>query len=412
MTPDELQALRKPEVLELIAAHAGDDPAEFALRFHGGPELPVRAVAEQIACRRKAASKLPSLSRFPLLYTQLGLEQASGERAAEWKSRLLHGLRLVDLTGGLGIDSIFSARGFERVVYCERDAVLAGVAEYNRDLLGITNIESRIGDSVRFLGECPDDSFDWIYVDPARREAGRRSVGLEATSPDVVALHDLMLRKARRVCIKASPALEITGLREKLPSLAEVVVLSVDGECKEILLLLERDRAEERPVPVRAVCLDGGTFEISSDFEEEAERVVAPGAGRWLYEPDAAIIKARLTAELASRLGLEFLNRSVDYLTSDRCVEAFPGRSFRVVECLPFKPKTFRRELARLGVTGAAIQRRDFPLSPEQLRKQFRLGESSEVYLFFTRDAAGAQIFLVCRKAAAGTMVTSSTDRG
>ncbi|NTV02333.1 MAG: hypothetical protein HGB04_06050 [Chlorobiaceae bacterium] len=400
MTFDELHALRDPAVLALVEAHAHEDPAAFAMRFHGRTDLPVRAMAEQIACRRKAVRKLPSLSRHPLLYTALSLEQASGERTAEWKAGLLQGRRLIDLTGGLGIDDLFFARSFERVVACERDPVLSSIAAANCEAMGVMNVEPLVGESGGLLAGFPDDAFDWVYVDPARREAGGRSVGLEATSPDVVKLHDLMLRKAAKACIKASPALETSVLQEKLPALDSVVVVSVGGECKETLLLLDRQQQQGVPPMVTAVCLDegGGSYRISSESSARPERIVAKGAGRWFYEPDAAIIRARLTAELAERLGLEFLNGSVDYLTSERYAENFPGRSFRVEACLPYRPKSLKAELARMGVTGAAIQRRDFPLSPEQIRKQFRLREGSDVYLFFTKDASGGLVFLVCRK--------------
>ncbi|NTU93619.1 MAG: hypothetical protein HGA56_06350 [Chlorobiaceae bacterium] len=400
MTPEEFQALLDPAVLALVEVHAADDPSAFALRYHGRKDLPVRAMAEQVACRQRAARKLPSLSRHPLLYTTVALEQASGERAAGWKAGLMSGRSVIDLTGGLGIDSMFFARRFERVVYCERDGTLARLAAFNFRALGISNIETRIGESRQMLAATPDDAYDWIYVDPARREAGRRSVGLESTSPDVVALHDLMLSKAPRVCVKASPALEITGLQEKLPELSEIVVVSVGGECKEILLLLVRGRIAGTPPSVRAVCLGDGEFGIASSPGAGAGRIVAARSGRWLYEPDGAIIKARLSGELAAGLGLEFLNHTVDYLTSDRLVDHFPGRIFSVDACLPFKPKKFREELARRGVTGAAIQRRDFPLSPEQLRKQLRLAESSDRYLFFTRDASGELVGLICRRSA------------
>jgi len=368
------------------------------MRFHGSKALPVRAMAEQIACRQKAARKLPSLSQFPLLYTRLGLEQASGERAAEWKAGLMSGRRMIDLTGGLGIDTIFFARRFEQVVSCERDAVLAALAEYNRRAIGVTNVETRVGDSAWILEGFPDDSFDWVFVDPARREQGGRSVGLEATSPDVVALHDLMLRKASRVCIKASPALEISGLEEKLPTLSSIVAVSVEGECKEILLMLDRTQFVGRQPSVRAVCLDAEVFEIYSQERGKAERVVSPVPGGWLYEPDAAIIKARLVAVLAHDLKIGFLNHTVDYLTADRFIEKFPGRSFRVEECLPFKPKSFRTELSNRGIAKAAIQRRDFPHSVEELRKKYRLGESSSLFLFFTKDASGGLICMLCRK--------------
>jgi len=398
MTLDELHSLFDPQVLALIDAHAGDDPAAFALRFHGRSDLPVRAMAEQIACRKKAVVKLPSLSRFPLLYTRLSLEQASGERAAEWKASLMLGRRAIDLTGGLGIDTLFLARRFRHVVSCERDEALGRLAEMNRSVMGVTNIETRIGDSEELLAGCADDSFDWIFVDPARREHGGRSAALEHSSPDVVRLHDLMLRKAPKVCVKASPALEISGLETQLPSLSEVIVMSVDGECKEVLLLLDREHdAGQKPV-VRAVCLGMEMFQIASGENEDTGRVVADAPGSWFYEPDAAIIKARLTGELARQMHLEFLNSSVDYLTSERCIEKFPGRSFRIESYQPFRPKSFRKELAGQGITNAAIQRRDFPLSVDELRKRYNIGESSERFLFFTKDASGDRCWLSCRK--------------
>ncbi|AOS84718.1 hypothetical protein BIU88_11590 [Chlorobaculum limnaeum] len=399
MTLDELHSLFDPQVLALIDAHAGDDPAAFALRFHGRSDLPVRAIAEQIACRKKAAVKLPSLSRFPLLYTRLALEQASGERAAEWKASLMQGRRAIDLTGGLGIDTLFLARRFEHVVSCERSEALARLAEANRRVMGIANVETRIGDSEEILADYADDSFDWVLVDPARREHGGRSAGLQQSSPDVVRLHDLMLRKAAKVCIKASPALEISGLETQLPALSAIIAVSVDGECKEVLLLLDRAHVAGQTPKVRAVCLGKETFEIVSSGSEPPDRAVAETPGAWLYEPDAAIIKARLTGKLARQMQLEFLNRTVDYLTSADRVEPFPGRSFRIEECRPFRQKSFRKELAELEITNAAVQRRDFPLSVEELRKRYKIGESSERFLFFTKDASGDLIWLSCRKA-------------
>ncbi|NTV67476.1 MAG: hypothetical protein HGB06_07325 [Chlorobaculum sp.] len=398
MTLDELHSLLDPQVLALIDAHAGDDPAAFAMRFHGRSDLPVRAMAEQIACRKKAAVKLPSLSRFPLFYTRLALEQASGERAAAWKASLMQGRLAIDLTGGLGIDTLFIARRFDEVVSCERDEALARLAEANRREIGIANVGTLIGDSEELLAGYADDSFDWLFVDPARREHGGRSAGLQQSSPDVVRLHDLMLRKAAKVCIKASPALEISGLETQLPSLSEVIVLSVDGECKEVLLLLDREHVAGILPGIRAVCLGKEPFEIASDADGNAGKIIADAPGAWLYEPDAAIIKARLTGELARQLRLEFLNRTVDYLTSADRVEPFPGRSFRIEESRRFSPKSFRKELTSLEITNAAIQRRDFPLSVEELRKRYKIGESSERFLFFTKDASGGLVWLSCRK--------------
>ena len=390
MTHDELKILLQSGIQALLAEYGTDDPATFVMQFHGRKELPIRAMAEQLACRQKAVKKLPIFSQYNLLYTPLALEQSSGERTAIYKASLMSGKKLIDLSGGLGVDTMFLARTFQEVVYCERDSLLCAVVEHNLKVAGVDNVEVKNGDSISLLAEYPDNSFDWIYVDPARREEGRRSIALEAASPDVVASHDLLLRHAQRVCIKASPALEIGGLKKLLPALHTIVVVSVDRECKEILLLLERAYASDGPVQVKAVCLNSDSEEITEVVGgRDVPKVVAASVKEYLYEPDPAIIKARLSAVLARDSGLQFVNKSVDYLTSDRKIEAFPGRSFRVVECVPYKPKSFRAFLERHAIAGASIQRRDFPLSAEELRKKYRLLESERAFLFFTRDAAG-----------------------
>ena len=402
MILSELHRLLLPENLDLLEKHGSDDPAAFALRFQGCSDIPARAIAEQLACRRKAVKKLPVLSRFPLLYTTLSLEQASGEASAAYKASLVHGERLIDLTGGLGIDTMFFARVFREVVYCERDPLLAELAAHNFRQLGISGVDTSCGDSLAILDSFPDGFFDCIFVDPARREGGRRSVGLSAASPDVPAVHDFLLRKASRVMIKASPAVELSRLREELPALSEIRVVSVGGECREVLLLLDRNRPKDHAVERVAVLLeqDGSILrEIKGTGGEQRGPAVPVQA--CFYEPDAAIIKAGLTKKLALDLGLAFVNGSVDFLAAEGFIADFPGRAFRVVAVERYKPKSFRDFLRRHGITAAAVQRRDFPLQPEEIRSKFRLRESDRCYLFFTRDRDGEPICVYAVKAAA-----------
>jgi len=392
MTFDELQSLLEQEAQSMLHLHQSDDPAAFAMQFHDRKELPVRAMAEQIGCRHRAAKKLPALSQHNLLYTPLALEQSSGQRAAEYKASFMSGKRVIDLSGGLGVDTMFLARVFLEVVYCERDQVLCAVVEHNLKQCGISNVKVKHSDSIEFLLSYPDDCFDWIFVDPARREQGRRSIALEAASPDVVAFHDMMLCKARWVCIKASPALEISGLKMLLPALHTIIVVSVDNECKEILLLLDQE-AREKAVMVKAVCLSSDSEVVNEIVGDGVVgRPLASSVKEYIYEPDPAIIKGRLSSVLARDYSLEFVNKSVDYLTSECKIKAFPGRSFRMIEVVPYKPKSFRGFLELHAIKGASIQRRDFPLSPEELRKKYRLLESERAFLFFTRDREGHPI--------------------
>ena len=411
MTHNELQILLQSEIQALLALHRSDDPATFAMQFHSRKELPIRAMAEQLACQQKAIKKLPTLSKHNLLYTPLLLEQSSGERTASYKTSLLSGEKIIDLSGGLGVDSMSLARVFQDVVYCERDSLLCAVVEPNLKVSGINNVEVKNGDSVSMLAEYPDNSFDWIYVDPARREQGQRSIALEAASPDVVACHNLLLQKAPKVCIKASPALEIGGLKKLLPALHTIVVVSVDRECKEILLLLERASSSDRPVQVKAVCLNADSEEITEVVGGgDTPRVVAVAVKEYLYEPDPAIIKARLSAVLARGSDLEFVNKSVDYLTADRKIDSFPGRTFQVVECVPYKPKSFRAFLEHRAIAGASIQRRDFPLSAEELRKKYRLLESERAFLFFTKDAVNHPLCIYALRCFPGDEAAPSAE--
>ncbi|MCX6177882.1 MAG: class I SAM-dependent methyltransferase [Chlorobiales bacterium] len=397
MTFEELQRLLDPEVQAVIDLHSAEDSVTFALQFHSHKDIPVRAIAEQLACRQKAAKKLPNFFRHNLLYTPLALEQASGELTAQYKTSLMSGKRMIDLSGGLGADSMFLSRVFQEVVYCERDALLCALFQHNLKKSGITNVQVKNADSIDLLASYPDDFFDWIYVDPARREQGRRSIGLESASPDVVAGHDTFLRKARRICVKASPALEVTGLKKLLPSLQSIIVVSVDSECKEILLLLDRSSNLQQPLMVKAICLSSASeVEVEVIGNSDVEKTIASSLKKYFYEPDAAIIKAKLTSKLAGDFGFEFMNKTVDYLTSDMMVETFPGKTFRMIECILYKPKTFKAFLKRHDIVGASIQRRDFPLSPEELRKQYRLLESDRAFLFFSRDVAGRPVSVYC----------------
>ncbi|MEI6691526.1 MAG: hypothetical protein WCL43_02265 [Chlorobium sp.] len=398
MILEELLRILEPEVQSFIDLHSADDPVAFAMKFYGNEGLPVRAIAEQIACRRKAAKKLPHISRNNLLYTPLALEQASGERTAAYKSSVMRGKRVIDLSGGLGIDTMFLARTFREVVYCERDSLLCNLFEHNLKQGGISNVQIINSDSIGVLASYPDDYFDWIYVDPARREQGKRSIGLEAASPDVVAFHDILLCKSERVCIKASPALELSGLNKLLPALYSVIVVSFDRECKEILLLLDRNCLQSN-VSLKAVCLSSATDAVTEVVGNgDDEKNIASFVKAYFYEPDPAIIKAKLTARLAAINGLEFVNKTVDYLTSERELNLFPGRMFRKIDCTLYKPKTFRTFLERHKIEGASIQRRDFPLSPEELRKKYRLQESDQVFLFFTRDFMARPVVVFCHR--------------
>ncbi len=400
MDIEELQSLKHPRVKEVIKAHLKDDPSSFTLTHQGKTDIPVRAIAEQIACYKKAKKKLPALSQKNLLYESVALQQSSSEATACFKQSFMSGGKLIDCTGGLGIDSIALSNSFEDIVCCEINPVLTELFSVNCKTLAVTNIEIHNTDSIELLKQFPDNTFDWLYIDPSRRNAQQRHVGFSKCEPDITPHLDLFLRKASNICIKASPAFEITEAEKQLLGLHTTIVVSVVGECKEILFLLNRDTTGLSPL-IKVVMLSReGTVEVVVERKGDdiQSRMCSETLRRYFYIPDPAIIKARCSEKIAEEFCLSFINTSVDYMTSERCVIDFPGRIFKVEAVLPWQRKKVKQYLKEKNITKANIARRDFPLAPEEIKEMLKLGDGGEEYLFFTRDAHGKPIFIKCRK--------------
>lgn len=403
MTVDEFYRLKDVKILQLLSRYSETDPAEFALRHSSDKTIPVRAVAEQLKCRKKALHKLPGLSSLPLLYDSVALEQSSGLAAARFKASLVSGRRFIDLTGGLGIDFWCISAGFDEAVYCEQQEILALLAEYNMPLLNTPGITIKNGDGISILAEYSDQYFDLIYLDPARRDSVRRYTALQDYSPNVIQHMELLMRKARNVMIKVSPAAEIEEIRRALPNIHTVYIVSVDGECKEILLMagkLSVDMQQYREgLLVRSVCIhsaDLSCFILESRTGSRAQKPVSSGLKKYLLEPDAAIIKARNSHLLCSKFDLEYINPHVDYMTTDILPKGFPGRIFAVTDVIEYG--RMKDYLKQTGIQKASIARRGFPDTTDTIRKKLRLKDGGDTYLFFTQSASGRLISIAGSK--------------
>lgn len=399
MTLQEFNQLQEDTVIEFFKKHRTDDPKSFALKFSGKSGLPIRAITEQIQCYQKAKKKLPTLSKHALLYDSVAIEQCSSDATASYKSSLLKGDLLVDLTGGLGIDVVYFSQNFERIIHCERNDVLSQIAEYNFKQLGIKRIQAHTGDSVSLLEEAEDNSISWIYVDPARRDSNKRFVSLEECAPNVVEIQDLLLQKSKNVCIKISPGADFTSVKNSIKCIKEFIVVSVNNECKEILLILERDYSDQ--IEVKSVMINTRTEKIETIQKHEKsyyQKAQSTKMHTYFYEPDLAIIKARLSAKLAHTLGISFINLNVDYMTSEKFIEHFPGRHFKILEVIPYGRKTLKTFLTINNITKANVARRDFPDSPEYIKKVFKLKDGGEDYLFFTTNFEGKFICIHCKR--------------
>ena len=382
-----------------LAAHILDDPAHLALQARRHPGLPVPALVRQIQARQKARVKLPEWAdnpelRFP---PALSVEQASSSRTAAFKAELVSGSYLADLTGGFGADAAAFAQRFAQVDYVERNAELAAVVAYNFTHLGIANVTVHNAEAVDFLRESTTH-YDWLYLDPARRDTAARKVfRLAECEPNVPRLLPLLLRRAERILLKASPMLDIEQACQDLGHVRRLWVVAVDNEVKEVLYELGAEPAidpERYAVNLRR---HGPTQEFRLNRAREARAIPRYAeAQQYLYEPNAAVLKAGAFRSVGTAFELLKLHQHSHLYTSEVLRMDFPGRIFRVKAVEKADPAALK---AHLGPEARAhVTTRNFPDSVADFRRRTGIREGGDIYLFATTDLRNRPVVLVCEK--------------
>lgn len=389
--------LQRTEIQEFIQGHLYDDPASLMLKAHNYPHIPMREVVEQIQSKRKAKSKLPQwFEATGVIYPPtLSLEQCSSQRTAEYKASLVSGKIMVDLTGGMGVDTFYLSESFEESHYVERYENLVAIAGHNFKCLKADAIQAHHHQAEQFLRDL-DKKVDLIYLDPARRGThNSKVVRFEDCEPNVIALLPMLRNCSESLLIKASPMLDIKGAINDLGEVTAVHVVADRNEVKELLFLIDVD-ASANPL-VHSVNLKGEETEIFS-FDYASEQGVLPHFGtvsKFIYEPNAAILKAGGFKSIGTQFpGLLKLHANTHLYTSAELIENFPGRSFQVVDTLQMNKKQLRKKLPELK---ANITVRNFPMSVDQIRKKTGLREGGEDYVIATQDVNGP-LLLHCHR--------------
>ncbi|SEF57491.1 Protein-L-isoaspartate(D-aspartate) O-methyltransferase (PCMT) [Xylanibacter ruminicola] len=382
------------ETLDFIRQHADDDVRQLALRGTKVPEVNLPYALEQIAGRQKARLKLPSwAANDNIIYpSHLSMEQCSSEQTALYKSAIAgKGQFMVDLTAGFGVDIAFIAKGFQRAVHVERQESLCAISSANYKSLGLKQIEVVCGDGVEYLHQL--SHVNLLFIDPARRdEHGGRTYGIADCTPNVLEMRDEMLEKADRVMVKLSPMLDWRKAVADLGKVNEVHIVSVDNECKELLLVLSK---EEKSLSV--FCVNNGeVFDYRPADSHVSDVPALPQEFRYLYEPNASIMKAGCFELLEQRFGVAQLDKNSHLFVSDKEKTHFPGRQFVIEHQASMNKRELKKVLA--GFDKANIAVRNFPLSVAALRKRLKLKEGGDVYIFATTVANEGHQLFVCRK--------------
>lgn len=383
------------KIKQFIRNHRHDDVRALALQAKRFPDVDMSFVINQIAGRQAAEHKIPSwYATEDILYpVHLSLEQCSSEQTARYKAEQMEGETLIDLTGGFGIDCAFLSPRFEQVTYVERQKELCDIARHNFGMLGLHHITVCCKDSVEVLNET--QPVDCIFIDPARRnEHGGKTVRISDCEPDVEALETLLLRKAKRVMVKLSPMLDLSLALRTLKHTTEVHVVSVQNECKELLLVLEEEKKELDVCCVNFTKKGTMMFRFTPSEESELSVWYTHEVGVYLYEPNASILKAGAFRSVAARFGLKKLHPNSHLYTSDAWIDDFPGRCFEILSTGTVKDKTLLADTKQANITV-----RNFPMTVAELRKRTKLKDGGEVYLFATTLNDESKVLIRCRKA-------------
>ena len=343
----------------------------------------------------------------------------------------------VDLTGGFGVDfSYIASRLGMKSMYVERQAHLCEVAKENFERLGLKNVSVKNGDGIEVLHSfhskknAASDSLGiteeqsqsllktnfglkLIFIDPARRDdAGNKVVSLKDCTPDVTVLQEEMLSKADYVIIKLSPMLDWHRAVSELSHVREVHIISVNNECKELLLVLSArnmgdmeassaDGEVKHAGNLRIYCVNDAQSFVCDELDMESSPVrIAPPVleeMQYLYEPNASLMKAGCFGVLSDRYDARMLSKNSHLFVSQAPIEAFPGRSFRIIAISSFNKKELKRHLS--GITKANIATRNFPLSVAELRKRLKLKDGGETYIFATTLSNESHVLVITEKA-------------
>ena len=353
---------------------------------------------QQIAGWQTARKKLPSWAAVDdVAYPpHLNMEQCSSEQTARYKEQVVRKLfpegtgRLVDLTGGLGVDFSLMARPFRERVYVERQPGLCDLARHNFPLLGL-DAEVVCADAETYLRTM--DPASVIFLDPARRdEHGGRTYSIEDCTPNVIELLPLLKKKSDRLILKLSPMLDWRKAVADLGNVQEVHIVSVDNECKELLLVM----GNVPPERLQLTCVNNdsvfevvptkGTPHIHHGNDQEL----------FLYEPNASIMKAGCFRELAETYGVSPLSANSHLFVSGHEIDGFPGRRFQVEARISMNKQEVRQALKDIKSANIAV--RNFPISAEALRKKLRLRDGGDVFIFGTTLSDNAHKLFICRK--------------
>ncbi len=384
------------EIQDFINSNINSDTNALLLKGINFSNVKTSEIVEQIEAKKRCKTKLSTWFKTENIYypNKLNIEQTSSEVSAKYKSELISGNTLIDITGGFGVDSFYFYKQFEKVVHCEINPELSAIVKHNYQQLKVDTIETHNTDGLGYLQQNDDVQYDWIYIDPSRRHDSKGKVFfLRDCLPDVPENLELLFRHSKNVMIKTSPLLDISAGKNELKYVKTIHVVAINNEVKELLWILEK--GFNGVISIETVNMKRDAIERFG-FKLEEKHLTKTAYSKpltYFYEPNTAILKSGGFHEVSEQLDVYKLHQHSHLYTSETLIE-FPGRTFRTQQVLLYNKK----EVKRLGIKKANITTRNFPESVAQLRKKLNIKDGGNTYLFFTTNCENQKILIVAYK--------------
>lgn len=383
-----------PKIQEFISISVGNDISKMALQKNPFPNIEWISILNQIECKTKAKVKLPTFfnSENIIYPSKISIEQTSSEKTAKYKSQIVSGENLIDLTGGFGVDDLYFSYTIKKIIHCEINTELSEIVKHNYNKLKIENIQCCNNDSFEVL-KTLNQNFDWIYIDPSRRNECKGKVFmLKDCLPNIPDLMNFYFQYSKNILVKTAPILDISAGLSELKNVKTIHIVALENEVKELLWEIEKEYLSE--ITIKTINI---TKEFSEKFDFILNKINQVSnfslPKKYLYEPNSSIMKSGGFDEIGLKFDLEKLHQHSHLYTSDEKI-IFPGRVFEIEKNFAYQKK----EMKLLQNKKANITIRNFPETVENIRKKWNIKDGGNQYCFFTTNVKDEKIVLICKK--------------
>ncbi|MDK7375438.1 MULTISPECIES: RsmD family RNA methyltransferase [Weeksella] len=380
-----------PEFQRYLASIHHENHQRISLSKSPFPSISAAEIAQQLKGRQIAQKKFPLLFHTPGIYypPTINLEQASSEATANYKASLVKGENIIDLTAGFGMDSLAFSSTFEKVIHVEKNQSLSQIVASNAHTLE-ANLACFEGDFQTYFSRFPQQQFDCIYLDPARRNSIGRKFILKELEPNILDYLSDFWTRTNQLMVKLSPLLDLSATIIQVEHIKEIHLVAVKNEMKELLLYLDRNTNHNNP---KIVCVNLQTNQEKFCYwyeEEPNTRVQLSEAQKYLYEPNAAIMKAGAFKLLSQRFPIYKLHQNTHLYTSEKIIENFPGKVFEIIRKIENPKKEITGQKANVLV-------RNYNQSIDNLKKKFKIKDGGDQTIIFCQTVEGFDVFLTKR---------------